>query len=434
MNSLVLVAIPLAVLSSALAAIRPKVALTLIAFLTALGTFNVLGFFGLDTLWGMQPGPSKIAFYLFLPGLVVALLLRLRFPILPRTKHAVALVLILTISLLAGVFLAYDQAVAFKAWTGLVRWTVLWGLCVLLLTFEDCKWIIKLWIAFVVCVNMLYIFSFIGIGQQLAAKSFIIGSHDGRFEIIGQDPNYWATFILVTLTTLVIWRPWRSGFITSLFSLIMISGGLLTGSRSFLVTLALLSVIVAVKTIRKRPKMVACRLVSVLLFLFLIAVLSYEFDLIDALDHLYSRGLKQRSEVYLWSIYNLPKTVLVGLGPENMPLVYDQLRPTGFITSGSSSHNMYLEVLNAGGIVPLIVFAAFLVYTLKTCAMRARIPPLQESDRRFLAAIRWSILVVMLEGMFLSLAWINWVWVLLALPFLRHTKHMNMKQEPSLMS
>lgn len=429
MNSLFLVASTLAVISSALVVIRPKVALTLIAFFAALGSFNLLGFFGLDTLWGMQPDPSKIAFYLFLPNLVVVLLLRSRFAILPRTRLAVALVLFLTISLLPGVFFAYDQAVAFKAWAGIIRWAILWGLCVFLLTLEDCKRIFKLWILFVVFVNTLYILSFIGILQQLIVESLIIGTHDARLRIIGQDPNYWATFTLVTLTSLLIWRPWRSRVITGVFSLIMMYGGLLTGSRSFLVTLVLLSVIVIVKFIRKRPNMVGYGL----LLLFLAALLSYKLNLIDVLIPLYSRGLEERTEVYLWSFYNLPKTVLVGLGPENMLLMYDQLRPTGFITSGASSHNMYLQVLNDGGIVPLILFVAFLVYTLKTCIIRIRIPLLQESDRRLLIAIKWAIVVVILEGMFLDLAWVNWVWVLLALPFLIQTTHVSMKQEPSLL-
>jgi len=416
MSSFAPVAAVLMTISSIFAAIRPKVALTLVAFLTALGTFNLLGLFGLDSLWGMQPGPSKIALYLFLPGFVIVLLLHQRFQITPRAKVAMVLVLILTVSLLPGVFFAFDREIAFKAWAGIVRWVLLWTLAILLLTFEDCKRIIKVWIAFVVCVNALFVLSLLVFGKELIAKSVIIGVHDGRLEIIGQDPNYWATFTMLALTTLLIWRPWKSKILNGWFSFIMIWGILFTGSRAALVTLTLLGLVAAFRTMRKRPGIV----IGGLVLASLAALLVYKLNVVNILAPLYERGLEQRTEVYLWSLYNLPNTILVGLGPANMPLVYHRLAPPGFITSGLSSHNMYLEVLNAGGLIPLIVFFAFLFHALKTTFIHEKMWRMEETERRLVTALRWGILVVMLQGMFLDLAWTNWVWVLLALPYLKH--------------
>ncbi|HDM78517.1 MAG TPA: hypothetical protein ENG51_18950, partial [Deltaproteobacteria bacterium] len=174
MSSLVPIAAIAVIISSTFAAVRPRIALMAVAFLTALGTFNLLELFGLDSLWGMQPGPSKIAFYLFLPGFIVTLLLRPRLQITPRAKAAMILVLILMLSLLPGVFFAFDQKIAFKAWTGIVRWALLWALAVLLLTFEDCKRIIKAWIVFVACVNAVFILSLLVFGKELIAKLVII--------------------------------------------------------------------------------------------------------------------------------------------------------------------------------------------------------------------------------------------------------------------
>jgi len=424
MSSFVPVATALMTISSVFAAMRPRIALTLVAFLTALGTFNLLGLFGLDSLWGMQPGPSKIALYLFLPGFVIALLLRPRLRITPHAKTAMVLVLILTVSLLPGVFFAFDREIAFKAWTGIVRWALLWALAVLLLTLEDCKRIIKAWIFFVVCVNGVFISSLLVLGKELIAKSVIIGIHDGRLEIIGQDPNYWATFTMLALTSLLAWHPWKSVILTGVLSLIMISGILLTGSRAALVTLTLLSLIAAFRTIRKKPQLV----IGGLVMASLVALLIYEFGVIHVLAPLYERGLERRAEVYLWSLYNLPNTILVGLGPANMRLVYDQLAPPGFITSGKSSHNMYLEVLNAGGLIPLTVFFVFLFHALRTTVIHEKMWRMEETERRLLTAIRWGILVVMLQGMFLDLAWSNWVWVLLALPYLRHTRKVSLME------
>jgi len=418
------VVIALMTLSSVFATMWPRIALTLVAFLTALGTFNLLGLFGLDSLWGMQPGPSKIALYLFLPGFAIALLLRPRLRITPRAKVAMILVLILTLSLLPGVFFAFDREIAFKAWAGIVRWVLLWVLAVLLLTLEDCKRIIKAWIVFVTCVNAVFIPSLLVFGKELIAKSVIIGIHGGRLEIIGQDPNYWATFTMLALTSLLVWRPWRSVILTGVLSLIMISGILLTGSRAALGTLMLLSLIAAFRTIRKKPQMVIGSLVMVSLG----ALLVYKFNVVNKLAPLYERGLEQRVEVYLWSLYNLPNTILVGLGPANMPLVYDQLAPPGFITSGKSSHNMYLEVLNAGGLIPLTLFILFLAHALKTTILHEKMWRMEETERRLVTAIRWGIIVVMLQGMFLDLAWTNWVWVLLALPYLRHTRRVSLKE------
>ena len=424
MSSLVPIAAIAVIISSTFAAVRPRIALMAVAFLTALGTFNLLELFGLDSLWGMQPGPSKIAFYLFLPGFIVTLLLRPRLQITPRAKAAMILVLILMLSLLPGVFFAFDQKIAFKAWTGIVRWALLWALAVLLLTFEDCKRIIKAWIVFVVCVDAVFILSLLVFGKELIAKSVIISIHDGRLEIIGQDPNYWATFTMLALTSLLVWRPWRSVILTGVLSLIMISGILVTGSRAALVTLMLLSLIAAFRTIRKKPQMVIGSLVMVSLG----ALLVYKFNVVNKLAPLYERGLEQRVEVYLWSLYNLPNTILVGLGPANMPLVYDQLAPPGFITSGKSSHNMYLEVLNAGGLIPLTLFILFLAHALKTTILYEKMWRMEETERRLVTAIRWGIIVVMLQGMFLDLAWTNWVWVLLALPYLRHTRRVSLKE------
>ena len=424
MSSFVPVVIALMTLSSVFATMWPRIALTLVAFLTALGTFNLLGLFGLDSLWGMQPGPSKIALYLFLPGFAIALLLRPRLRITPRAKVAMILVLILTLSLLPGVFFAFDREIAFKAWAGIVRWVLLWVLAVLLLTLEDCKRIFKAWIVFVTCVNAVFIPSLLVFGKELIAKSVIIGIHGGRLEIIGQDPNYWATFTMLALTSLLVWRPWRSVILTGVLSLIMISGILLTGSRAALGTLMLLSLIAAFRTIRKKPQMVIGSLVMVSLG----ALLVYKFNVVNTLAPLYERGLEQRAEVYLWSLYNLPNTILVGLGPANMPLVYDQLAPPGFITSGKSSHNMYLEVLNAGGLIPLTLFILFLAHALKTTILHEKMWRMEETERRLVTAIRWGIIVVMLQGMFLDLAWTNWVWVLLALPYLRHTRRVSLKE------
>jgi len=424
MSSLVPVAMVLVTISSVFAAIRPRVALTLVAFLTALGTFNLLGLFGLDSLWGMQPGPSKIAFYLFLPGFLVVLLLRSPLRITPRAKAAMVLVLILIVSLLPGAFFAFDREIAFKAWTGIVRWVLLWTLAVLLLTFEDCKRIIKAWIVFVACVNAVFILSLLVLGEELIAKSVIIGTHDGRLEIIGQDPNYWATFTMLALTSLLIWRPWRLVILTGVVSLIMIWGVLLTGSRAALVTLTLLGLITAFKTIWKKPRMV----IGGLIMASLVALLIYEFDIVNVLAPLYERGLERRAEVYLWSLYNLPNTILVGLGPANMPLIYDQLSPPGFITSGKSAHNMYLQVLNAGGVIPLAFFFLFLIHALRTAVIHEKMWRMEETERQLLTAIRWGILVVMLQGMFLDLAWTNWVWVLLALPFFRYTRKVSLRE------
>jgi len=424
MSSLVPVATVLMTISSFFAAVWPRIALTLVAFLTALGTFNLLGLFGLDNLWGMQPGPSKIAFYIFLPGFVIALLLRPQLRITPHAKAAMVLVLILTVSLLPGTFFAFNREIALKAWTGIVRWALLWALAVLLLTLEDCKRIIKAWIVFVACINVVFILSLLVFGKELIAKSVIIGIHDGRIEIIGQDPNYWATFTMLTLTSLLVWRPWKSIILTGVLSLIMISGILLTGSRAALVTLTLLSLVADFRTIRKKPMMVIGGLVIVSLG----ALLIYKFNVVNALAPLYERTLTERKEVYLWSLCNLPNTILVGIGPANMPLVYDQLAPLGFITSGKSSHNMYLEVFNAGGLIPLTLFVLFLAYTLKTTILHEKMWRMEETERRLVTAIRWGIIVVMLQGMFLDLAWTNWVWVLLALPYLRHTRRVSLKE------
>lgn len=424
MSSFVPIATALMTISSIFAAMWPRIALTLVVFLTALGTFNLLGLFGLDSLWGMQPGPSKIALYLFLPGFVIALLLRPRLRITPHAKAATVLVLILTVSLLPGVFFAFDREIAFKAWTGIVRWALLWALAVLLLTLDDCKRIIKAWIVFVACVNAVFISSLLVLGKELIAKSVIIGIHDGRLEIIGQDPNYWATFTMLALTSLLVWRPWKSVILTGVLSLILISGILLTGSRAALVTLTLLSLIAALRTIRKKPQMVIGGLVMVSLG----ALLVYKFNVVNTLLPLYERGLEQRAEVYLWSLYNLPNTILVGLGPANMPLVYNELRPPGFMPLGQSSHNMYVEVLNAGGLVPLMLFSLFLIHALRTTIIHEKMWRMEEAERRLVAAIRWGILVVMLQGMFLDLAWANWVWVLLALPYLRHTRRVSLRE------
>ena len=424
MSSLVPIATALMTISSVFAAMRPRIALTLVAFLTALGTFNLLGLFGLDSLWGMQPGPSKIALYLFLPGFVIALLLRPWRRITPRARVAMIFVLILTLSLLPSVFFAFNQEIAFKAWTGIVRWALLWALAVLLLTLEDCKRIFKAWIVFVTCVNAVFIPSLLVFGKELIAKSVIIGIHGGRLEIIGQDPNYWATFTMLALTSLLVWRPWRSVILTGVLSLIMISGILLTGSRAALVTLTLLSLVVAFRTVRKKPMMV----IGGLVMTSLVALLVYKFNVVNILTPLYERGLEQRAEVYSWSLYNLPNTILVGLGPANMPLVYDRMAPPGFITSGKNAHNMYLEVLNAGGLIPLTLFVLFFAHALKTTILHEKIWCVEETERRLVAAIRWGILVVMLQGMFLDLAWTNWVWVLLALPYLRHTRGVGLRE------
>ena len=424
MSSLVPVATVLMTISSFFAAMWPRIALTLVAFLTALGTFNLLGLFGLDSLWGMQPGPSKIAFYLFLPGFVVALLLRPRLRITPHAKVAMILVLILTLSLLPGVFFAFNREIAFKAWTGIVRWALLWALAVLLLTFEDCKRIIKAWIVFVVCVNAVFILSLLVFGKELIAKSVIISIHDGRLEIIGQDPNYWATFTMLALTSLLVWHPWKSVILTVVLSLIIILGILFTGSRAALVTLTLLSLVVAFRTIRKKPQLVIDGLVIVSLG----ALLVYKFNVVNTLAPLYKRTLTERKEVYLWSLYNLPNTILVGLGPANMPLVYNKLRPPGFMPLGQSAHNMYLQVLNAGGLIPLTLFVLFLAHALKTTILHEKMWRMEETERRLVTTIRWGIIVVMLQGMFLNLAWTNWVWVLLALPYLRHTRRVSLKE------
>jgi len=426
MSSFVPVATALMTISSVFAAIRPRIALTLVAFLTALGTFNLLGLFGLDSLWGMQPGPSKIAFYLFLPGFVVAFLLRSPLRATPRAKTAMTLVFIFTISLLPGVFFAFDREIAFKAWAGIVRWVLLWALAVLLLTLEDCKRIIEAWIVFVACVNAVFISSLLVLGKELIAKSVIIGVHGGRLEIIGQDPNYWATFTMLALTSLLVWRPWRSVILTGVLSLIMISGILLTGSRAALVTLTLLSLVAAFRTIRKKPQLVISGLVLVMAFLG--ALLVYKFNVVNVLAPLYERGLEQRAEVYLWSLYNLPNTILIGLGPANMPLVYNELRPPGFMPLGQSSHNMYLEVLNAGGLVPLALFSLFLIHALRTTIIHEKMWRMEEAERRLVTAIRWGILLVMLQGMFLDLAWTNWVWVLLALPYLGYTRKVSLRE------
>jgi len=111
-----------------------------------------------------------------------------------------------------------------------------------------------------------------------------------------------------------------------------------------------------------------------------------------------------------------------------MPLVYDQLAPPGFITSGKNAHNMYLEVLNAGGLIPLTLFVLFLAHALKTTILHEKMWRMEETERRLVTAIRWGIIVVMLQGMFLDLAWTNWVWVLLALPYLRHTRRVSLKE------
>jgi len=424
MSSFVPVATALMTISSIFAAIKPKVALMLVAFLTALGTFNLLGLFGLGSVWGMQPGPSKIALYFFLPGFVIALLLRPRFRITPRAKAGMCLTFILTVSLLPGVFFAFDREIAFKAWTGIVRWVLLWTLAVLLLTFEDCKRIIKAWTAFVVCVNAVFVSSLVVLGKELIARSVIIGIQDGRLEIIGQDPNYWATFTMLALTTLLIWRPWKTKILTGMFSFIMIWGILFTGSRAALVTLTLLSLVAAFRTIRKKPMMVMGGLVMASLA----ALLVYKSNVVNILAPLYERGLKHRTEVYLWSLYNLPNTILVGIGPANMRLVYDQLAPPGFITSGNAAHNMYLQVLNAGGFVPLTVFFLFLIHALRTTIVHEKMWQMGGTDRRLVTAIRWGILVVMLQGMFLNLAWTNWVWVMLALPYLRYTRKVSLRE------
>jgi len=52
---------------------------------------------------------------------------------------------------------------------------------------------------------------------------------------------------------LLVWRPWKSIILTSVLSLIMISGILLTGSRAALVTLTLLSLVVALEPFEKSP-------------------------------------------------------------------------------------------------------------------------------------------------------------------------------------
>ena len=424
MSSFVPVVIALMTLSSVFATMWPRIALTLVAFLTALGTFNLLGLFGLDSLWGMQPGPSKIALYLFLPGFAIALLLRPRLRITPRAKVAMILVLILTLSLLPGVFFAFDREIAFKAWAGIVRWVLLWVLAVLLLTLEDCKRIVEAWIVFVACVNAVFILSLLVFGKELIAKLVIIRIHDGRLEIIGQNPNYWSAFTMLALTTLLLWRPWKSIILTVVLSLIMILGILFTGSRAALVTLTLLSLVAAFRTIRKKPQLVIGGLVIVSLG----ALLVYKFNVVNTLAPLYERTLTERKEVYLWSLYNLPNTILVGLGPANMPLVYNELRPPGFMPLGQSAHNMYLQVLNAGGLAPLTLFFLFLIHALRTTIIHEKMWRMEETERRLVTAIRWGILVVMLRGMFINLAWTNWVWVLLALPYLRHTRRVSLKE------
>ena len=128
------------------------------------------------------------------------------------------------------------------------------------------------------------------------------------------------------------------------------------------------------------------------------------------------------------SLYNLPNAILVGPGSGNNPLVYDQLAPPGFITSGKNAHNMYLEVLNAGGLIPLTLFILFLIHALRTTIIHEKMWWMEETERRLVTAIRWGILVVMLQGMFLDLAWTNWVWVLLALPYLRHTRKVSLRE------
>ena len=163
----------------------------------------------------------------------------------------------------------------------------------------------------------------------------------------------------------------------------------------------------------------------------LVALLVYKFNVVNILAPLYERGLEHRTEVYLWSLYNLPNTMLVGLGTANMPLVYDQLAPPGFITSGKSSHNMYLEVLNAGGLIPLTVFLVFLFHALSTTVIHEKMWWLKETERRLVTSIKWGIIVVMLQGMFLDLAGTNWVWVLLALPYLRDTRKVSLREATS---
>jgi len=173
----------------------PRIVTALIATVTMFGTFNFFSFFGYDQILGLEPGISKILFYISLPGFILALTVRNPIKVCGHQKNAGLILTAFALSFFPSIFFAYDNYVASKVWLGLIRWLIFWSLAIVFLEIRDAKRILKLWFGIVVVINFLYILYLTGIGDEFFGGTQIIGfDHQGRFKIIGQNPNSWAYF------------------------------------------------------------------------------------------------------------------------------------------------------------------------------------------------------------------------------------------------
>jgi O-antigen ligase len=256
------------------------------------------------------------------------------------------------------------------------------------------------------------------------------------------DPNYYAQILLVAvpLALFMIWNERRALLRALAFGAgaLAIAGILLTFSRG--AGLAFLVVFVIMAGLRAiRPRYVVLVVAGLAVALSAVPAYKDRISTVTAVggataasggDSAADASMRSRMTEMLAAAKVFADHPVVGVGPANFPLYYqdyaerigielrDRVRfgPRRGEEPQRESHNMFLSIAAEQGIIGLILFCAVIVVTQREL-LRAR--------RRFLrtrpdlvnmaTSLFLAIIAYVIAGMFLTLAYERYFWLLLAL-------------------
>lgn len=373
--------------------------------LACIGVLIPVTFVGSRSLWnavgGLSLSPAEAILYASAPGIVTRLFTSTRTisqGVAKRILAAWVVILLLVPGVLGAVA---STALAVKAWLGLAQWVAWFSLASVSLRSRH-VWAIQAWWVGLAAVGSVVDVAMMAVGKSLFRASGLAG-----------DANFWGTFLLLATSSLVVGSVRMRRWARYLLLTLLLLDGLLTGSRSFLMTGAI--VLLSLRILTARPgwkKISAGALPALLLGLGLGAALLLVGP--DAWALLYGRNLAGRAQVYGWTFANVDRLLVRGVGPENMALVYDQWAPFDeVLESGKTAHNMYFQVFVAGGLVPTVAFVALLA--LVVLPVWRGLSNTIGRERVLLAALFTQLVVLLSEGLFLDLAWSPVLWAVMGM-------------------
>ena len=243
------------------------------------------------------------------------------------------------------------------------------------------------------------------------------------------DPNFFAQVLLV-LVPLGLFRFWgeRSRWLRILAlgaTLLIIAGVVLTFSRG--AGLALMGVLAAIAYLwRIKPHYIALSLVGMLVFIRIVApdyisrvqTVSDASGLVDEDSVARDKSILGRATENLAAIYMFLDHPLIGVGPDNYPVLYESYaEPIGLNVRFRErpAHNLYLSIAAEMGVVGLVTFLSIVGLQLQRLLQLRRYRAELAEVANLATAAAISLLAYLMTGMFLHMAYQRYFWIMMSL-------------------